>query len=94
MVGEELKRSITITANKKYPFKIIDTRAKVGKNIRYELKEVKKSGGEKYLLYVENLTKQSGRYHDVIYLKTDKRLFPEIIIRVQGNLADIGPKKP
>ena len=91
-VGEEIKRSITITSNEKYPFKIIDARAKVGKDIRYELKEVKKSGGEKYLLYVENLKKQAGRYYDIVYLKTNKRHLPEIIIRVQGIITDIGPK--
>jgi len=92
-VGEEIKRTITITANEKYPFKIINARAKVGKDIRYELKEIKQSGGEKYLLYVENLKKQKGRYYDIIYLKTNKRPLPEIIIRVQGNITDILPKE-
>ena len=91
-VGEQIKRTITIAANEKYPFKIIKDRAKVGKNIRYELKEVKKTGGKKYLLTVENLKKQKGRYYDIIYLKTNKRPLPEIVIRVQGNIADIEPK--
>jgi len=91
-VGKQIKRTITITANEKYPFKIINARAKVGKDIRYELKEVKKSGGEKYLLYVENLKKQTGRYYDIIYLNTSKRPLPEITIRVIGNITDIGPK--
>ena len=91
-VGEQIKRTITIAANEKYPFKIIEDRAKVGKNIRYELKEVKKTGEKKYLLTVENLKKQKGRYYDIIYLKTNKRPLPEIIIRVQGNIADIKPK--
>lgn len=91
-VGEQIKRTITIAANEKYPFKIVGTRAKVGKNIRYELKPAEPSGGEKYLLYVENLKKQTGRYYDIIYLKTNKKSLPEIIIRVQGNITDIGPK--
>ncbi len=91
-VGEQIKRTITISANEKYPFKIIEARAKVGKNIRYEFKQVEHSGREKYLLYVENLKKQKGRYYDIIYLKTNKRPLPEIIIRVQGNIADIKPK--
>ena len=91
-VGEQIKRTITIAANEKYPFKIIEDRAKVGKNIRYELKEVENTGAKKYLLYVENLKKQKGRYYDIIYLKTNKKPLPEIIIRVQGNIADIEPK--
>lgn len=91
-VGKQIKRTITIAANEKYPFKIIGARAKVGKDIRYELKQVKHSGEKKYLLYVENLKKQKGRYYDIIYLKTNKRPLPEIIIRVQGNITDIRPK--
>lgn len=91
-VGEQIKHTINIAPNKKYPFKIINARAKVGKNIRYELKPVKHPGGENYLLYVENLKKQKGRYYDIIYLKTNKRPLPEIIIRVQGNITDIGSK--
>jgi hypothetical protein len=91
-VGKQIQSTITIAANEKYPFKIIGTRAKVGKNIRYELKQLKHSGGKRYLLYVENLKKQTGRYYDMIYLKTNIKPLPEIIIRVQGNIVDIRPK--
>jgi len=49
-VGKQIKRTITIAANEKYPFKIIGARAKVGKDIRYELKPVKHSGGEKIFI--------------------------------------------
>jgi len=92
VVGEQIKRTITIAANEKYPFKIIETRAKVGKDISYELKQVKHSGGGEYLLNVENLKKQKGQYYDIIYLKTNKRPLPEIVIRVQGSITDIRPK--
>ncbi|MEA3437035.1 MAG: DUF1573 domain-containing protein, partial [Thermodesulfobacteriota bacterium] len=88
----QIKRTITIAANAKYPFKIVEARAKVGKNVRYELKQMKHSGGGKYLLHVENLKKQKGRYFDIIYLKTNKRPLPEIMIRVRGNISDIGSK--
>ncbi|MBT8351045.1 MAG: hypothetical protein KJO26_07410 [Deltaproteobacteria bacterium] len=91
-VGKEIERTITITANEKYPFKIINTRAKVGRDISYELKEVKNSDGKKYSLSVKNLKTQRGRYHDIISLKTDKTPLPEIIIRVKGNITDIDPK--
>ncbi|MCP4372647.1 MAG: hypothetical protein GY797_31745 [Deltaproteobacteria bacterium] len=91
-MGEKINRTITITADEKYPFKIIDDRAKVGKDISYKLKEVKKSDGKKYLLYVENIKKQAGQYHDIISLKTSKRSLPEIIVRVHGNITDSGPK--
>lgn len=91
-VGEQIKGTITIAANEKYPFKIIGARARMGRDIRYEFKPVKYAGGEKYLVYVENLKKQKGRYNDIIYMKTDKKHLPEIMIRVIGNITDIGSK--
>ena len=91
-LGKRIKRTITIAANEKYPFKIIGARAKVGKDIRYELKQVEHRGGKKYLLHVENLKKQTGRYYDMIYLKTNRKPLPEIIIRVQGIITGIRPK--
>ena len=36
-VGEQIKGTIIIAANEKYPFKIIGARAKVGKDIRLSL---------------------------------------------------------
>jgi hypothetical protein len=91
-VGKKINSTITIAADEKYPFKIIGARARMGRDIRYEFKPVKYAGGEKYLLNVENLKKQKGRYNDIIYLKTDKKQLPEIMVRVLGNITDVGPK--
>jgi len=85
-IGKQIKRSATITPEEKYPFKIVNVRAKSGKNINYKLEEIKGSKVVKYILTIENIKKEKGKYHDVIHLKTNNKIHPEIKIRVYGNI--------
>jgi len=87
-VGEKIKSSLTIVPEEKYPFKVVGATAKVGKNIRITLKEVKRSEKKVYLLTAENLKKGIGKYYDTIFLKTDKRLLPDIKIHIHGNITN------
>lgn len=68
----------------KYPFKITQTRAKKGKNIRFRLAEIDDSKQRGYILTVENQKKEAGRYYDDIILTTDSQIKPVIAIRVYG----------
>jgi len=92
-VGQPLKRSVIIIPEKKYPFKIIEAKAKKGDNINVTLGEVKHPDVTRYILTVENLKKGKGRYSDIIALKTDSTIRPEIRISVYGNIIDKNPKK-
>ena len=85
-LGKVLKEQVTIIPVKAYPFKIVEISAGGGKNIQLELEEVKTSGETKYLLTVFNLRKETGQYHDMIYLKTDSEIRPEILINVYGRI--------
>ena len=84
--GDPIKGQVSIISEKKYPFKILDARAQDGKNIKFQLDEVKKSNGPAYELTVENLLEKTGRYYDTIILKTDSKVRPELKVRVYGNL--------
>ena len=86
MVGDPIKGTVTIIPEKKYPFKIINLRAKDGKYIKYELKETKKSDTTAYMLNIENLKKDPGRYYDSIILETDSKIRPQLSVRVYGYL--------
>jgi len=88
--GASIKSSVKIIPEKKYPFKILSVSTKNGNNIHQELKETDHKEGKGYLLTVENIKKDAGRYFDVITLKTDSKIRPEIQISVYGNLS---PKK-
>ncbi len=85
-IGKQIKRSATIIPEEKYPFKIVSVRPKSGKNINYKLEEIKGPKVVKYILTIENIKKEKGKYHDVIHLKTNNKIHPEIKIRVYGNI--------
>ena len=87
-VGNKIAASVRIIPEKKYPFKIISTKTKRGKNINYNLSTESKHETDEYLLRIENLKKEKGRYHDIIYLKTDSSLQPEIRIIIVGNIIN------
>ncbi len=86
-VDRQLKTSVTITPELEYLFKITEVSAKNGKNISYKLEEVKKGEKLEYILHVENLRKEIGRYRDTLVLKTDSKIRPEIQISVSGNVT-------
>ena len=58
------------------------------KQIFSELKEVKESKRMEYLLTIQNLKKEKGKYHDTIKIKTDSKVKPEIHLNVHGNIRE------
>lgn len=84
--GDEIKSKVTITPEKKYPFKIVKVSARDGKDIRFELSEEKGERGPVYALLIENKRSQKGRYFDMITLETDSKIQPKLSIRVFGDL--------
>ena len=86
IAGDEIKRKVIITPEKKYPFKIVKVSARDGKDIHFELSEEKGEKGPVYALLVENKRLQTGRYFDMITIETDSSLQPKLSIRVYGDL--------
>lgn len=89
--GNQITQKVRIIPEENYPFKILGDRAVRKKNIRYELKEASRSKKIEYVLTIANLKKQKGRYFDLIKLKTDSKIQPDIKIRVYGNIFDRPP---
>ena len=85
-------RTVKIIPEPKHPFKILEVRARNGKDIRFELKPISGQEQNGYELVVENLKKTKGRYSDTIILKTDSAVKPEIKIHVYGDILE-KPKK-
>jgi len=76
----------------KYPFRILEVTARNGSHIRQDLQETEISKGKKgYLLTVENIKQEAGRYFDTVILKTDSQIQPEISISVYGNIFSKTP---
>jgi hypothetical protein len=92
-VGEPVKETVRIVPEDSYPFKILETKAQIGRDIRYELTSEKQAPGGAYLLTVENLKKETGRYYDTIFLVTDSRVKPKISIQVYGKISGSETRK-
>ena len=93
VAGDEIKSKVTITPEKKYPFKIVKASARDGKDIHFELSEEKGDEGLVYALVIENKRLQQGRYFDMITLETDSEIQPKLSIRVYGDLRQRAEEK-
>lgn len=83
-VGQDIRQTVTIEPEKKYPFKVLEAKARNGKFIRYELKSEEGPNGMRYRLTIENTRQQPGRFMDSILLKTDSDIRPELRVNVFG----------
>jgi len=92
-VGEPVKETVRIVPEVSYPFKILGTKAQIGRDISYQLTSEKQTPGGAYLLTVENLKQETGRYYDTIFLMTDSRVKPKISIQVYGKISGSETRK-
>jgi hypothetical protein len=83
---KNLSVKLEIIPEEKYPFRILETSALNGNNIRVKLENVQESESKRFVLTVRNATKIKGRYYDVIIVRTDSKIHPEIRIPVLGNI--------
>jgi len=86
--GDEIKSTVTVIPEEKYPFKILETKTLKEDNIKVTLDEVKEGEDTEYRVTVENLKDKRARYFDAVILKTDSDIRPEIKISVYGNIFD------
>jgi hypothetical protein len=91
-VDTQLTTIVRILPEPQFPFKVLSIAPQKGDHIRCDLQQVTESGRPVYLVTVENLKADKGRYHDVVLVKTDSRIRPEIKISVFGNLYERSPK--
>ncbi len=90
-VGQEIRQTVTIVPEKKYPFKILEAKARNGQFIKYDLQSSEGPDGTQYRLTIENTRRQPGRFMDSILLKTDSDIRPELRVNVFGLIRS--PKK-
>ena len=84
--GDAIKTKVILIPEEKYPFKILNVRARNGKYIKFQLEEVQQSNNIGYEIRVENLKKDAGRYYDTILVDTDSKIRPHLDVRVYGYL--------
>ena len=86
--GDELlQNKVIITPTKKHDFSIIEFQVQNGKNIKVDFKNIP-PGKKGWEIIVTNKRKDTGRYFDIITLKTDNPLKNELKIRIYGDISN------
>jgi hypothetical protein len=85
-VGSDIRKTVTITREKAYPFKITNVKPRNGKEIAIDLKEFTEAGKSGYQLTIENKKEDAGRYADAVILTTDSKIKPTLTIPVYGQI--------
>ena len=92
--GTPIRKEITITREKAYPFTILQANARSGKDITFTLEEFSKDGVDGYLLTIENIRAEAGRYADTLTLTTDSPVKSTLKIPVYGQVVTENPPSP
>lgn len=97
--GTDISATVNIIPEKEFPFKIKNIKAEKGEFIKWRLESVRGDDNSGYALKIENLKKDSGRYFDRLTMTTDNSDYPEISLRVYGQIFqshqkdDAAPKR-
>jgi len=86
--GEPITGTVTVSPDPKYPFRVLETKPKNGTDIQARIEEKQENNTTTYIITVENLKKDPGRYYDVITLKTNSPVKPEIQLSVYGQILE------
>ena len=86
-LGNDIKRTITITPDKKYPFEITNISAKTGQDFAFELQEKHPDSGA-YVVTLTNKKADKGRYYDTLFVDTNSKVKPTIPIRIFGDVRE------
>jgi hypothetical protein len=93
-VGTNIEKTITITREKAFPFKIIQAKPRNGTYIAVNIHEFNQSDKSGYSLTIENKKKESGRYADAVIVTTDSKIKPLIVVPVYGQVIAAAPPSP
>jgi hypothetical protein len=89
-VGTDIVKKVTITREKGYPFKVLQTNARKGKDIAFSIEEFSNGDADGYILTIENRRTEAGRYADTLTLTTDSPVKTTLRIPVYGQV--VAPK--
>ncbi|CAB5124806.1 hypothetical protein D3OALGA1CA_2820 [Olavius algarvensis associated proteobacterium Delta 3] len=87
-IGKPARATVSIVQEKKYPFRLVGPNEHEKKNIRYTISELNTGQNKGYRVTIENIKQDKGRYFEVLKLKTDSTIRPEIQISVHGYISE------
>ena len=89
-VGEAASTTVIIKPEPKYPFRILEITPRSGGTVQCKQED---TGGnaEGYKLAIRNIRTTPGRYTEVINIKTDSKIQPQLRVYVYGNIVASSP---
>lgn len=82
-LGEDLKKSVRIIPEKRFPFSIVDVLKPDTSNFEVTIEKTDQATGE-YILFVQNTKKEKGYYNEKIELITDSKVKTKLTIHVDA----------
>jgi hypothetical protein len=87
IAGQDISTLVSVIPAQKYSFKITEVNAMKGSDIQFALSEKSFPEGNGYEILVKNRKTEPGRYHDLLYLKTDSDIQPVVKVSIYGNIS-------
>ena len=92
-IGSKLKRKLTITPKKEYPFKIKSVKVRKKQKLDVVWKEVKTDTGVKYEFLIKNIQEEPGSCKNTITVNIDSKHKKQLVVQVGGYLSASQPNK-
>jgi hypothetical protein len=85
--GQPMQTRIVVRTRPQYPFQLTGVETKYGGNVKFEWSTEKTAQGLEYVIEVQNVKTSPGKYYEILLLKTDSKLKPQIPISIYGSIA-------
>lgn len=89
--GANIRKVVTITREKAYPFTILEAKARSGKDIAVDIEEFSRADADGYRVTIANTRTTAGRYADMVILTTDSPIKRIISVPVYGQILSAAP---
>ena len=91
-LDNDIKRTVNIMPDEKYPFEITDITTKNQNDFAFSLSD-RRQENKGWTIVVENRHNQKGRYYGTLVVHTTSKVRPELDIRIFGDIRE-KPKGP
>lgn len=86
--GSQVSSSVVVTPRPEYPFKVTSVQLQRGGDVRISIEpKAGQPGKPEYVVTLDNLRKEPGRYYDNLLIRTDSKVSSELRVAIYGNIS-------
>lgn len=88
VAGSPVSTSVVVTPRPEYPFKVTSVQLQRGGDVRISMEpKAGQAGKPEYVVTLDNLRKEPGRYYDNLLIRTDSKVSSELRVAIYGNIS-------